>query len=299
MRRSRRNARWIALIGLLVVFQLAMNLSAGQASGEAARIPSGLLAFSSSRTGNADIFAIHADGTGLIQLTSSPAHESEPSWSPDGAHLVYVAQHSRWMLFTSSQYGEHEEQLTTWSGWSPAWSPNGQWIAYSTGSTISMVSSSGEENQSLAQGRNCGLPSWSPDGQSLVFNMAANGNDDIYILSLTDGGIAQVTDDPAQDFAASWSPDGQRLVFASDRDGDLEICTMRTDGSDLVQLTHNDVVDMLPAWSPDGQWIAYVSETDGNPEIYIISADGARTFRVTDSPGDNLYPAWQPIAGCQ
>jgi len=283
-------------MSMFVAIAFAPALYAGQTASEGDPVPSGILAFSSSRTGNADIYIINADGTGLVRITTSRAHESEPAWSPDGSRFVYESERSgRWMLFTSTQYGEEETQLTTWTSWSAAWSPDGQWIAYTTGTAIGMISSSSEDNQILAQGGRCGLPAWSPNGQSLAFYSSREGNEEIYILRLEDGVISRVTDNPAKDFAASWSPDGERLVFASERDGDLEIYTIRIDGSDLIQLTHNDVVDMLPAWSPDGEWIAFVSERDGNPEIYITSPDGAQTFRVTDSPGDNLYPAWKPI----
>ncbi len=46
------------------------------------------VAFHSIRTGNRDLYTMAADGSGVIQRTSSPAHELDPAWSPDGHELV-------------------------------------------------------------------------------------------------------------------------------------------------------------------------------------------------------------------
>ena len=49
------------------------------------------IVFSSTRTGNGDIFAMNADGSGLTRLTSSPGRDKVPSWSPDGNRIVFVS----------------------------------------------------------------------------------------------------------------------------------------------------------------------------------------------------------------
>jgi TolB protein len=40
--------------------------------------------------GQYDLFTIHADGTGLVQLTETRRTESDPSWSPDGRRIAYL-----------------------------------------------------------------------------------------------------------------------------------------------------------------------------------------------------------------
>ncbi|MFC2078921.1 hypothetical protein ACFLSZ_02965, partial [Candidatus Bipolaricaulota bacterium] len=217
--------------------------------------PTGVLAFSSVREGNSNIYIVNADGTNLRQVTSGTTRELEPCWSPDGGRIAYQSQRPSWALYTAQIDGADELQVTTSLSWSPAWSPDSRWIAYSTGSSIYRIAPSGENRELLAQGGNCGRPAWSTDGQAIAFHSTRSGNNEIYILRIADGELTRITDDPARDFMATWSPDGQRLAFASDRDGDLEIYTVRADGSGLVQLTNNTFEDMLPAWSPDGGWI--------------------------------------------
>ncbi|HET6837483.1 MAG TPA: Ig-like domain-containing protein, partial [Gemmatimonadales bacterium] len=48
------------------------------------------VAFSSNRSGNFDIYVMDTDGQRLRRLTSSPAHEGEPAWTPDGSRIVYT-----------------------------------------------------------------------------------------------------------------------------------------------------------------------------------------------------------------
>jgi TolB protein len=60
---------------------------------------SDLIAFSSWRNGDYDIYTIRADGTGLKQLTSAPGNDAHSSWSPDGQYL----------MFSSSRFGFKDE----------------------------------------------------------------------------------------------------------------------------------------------------------------------------------------------
>ncbi len=47
------------------------------------------LAFTADSDGNGDIYAMNADGSGLTRLTNSPAFDSYPTWSPDGARIAF------------------------------------------------------------------------------------------------------------------------------------------------------------------------------------------------------------------
>jgi len=49
------------------------------------------IAFASKKTGNWDIWIIHPDGTGLKQVTTSPATDTLPDWSPDGQKIAFTS----------------------------------------------------------------------------------------------------------------------------------------------------------------------------------------------------------------
>lgn len=52
---------------------------------------SGGIAFVSERDGNAEIYVVNADGTGLGRLTNDPAEDTGPAWSPDGTGITFAS----------------------------------------------------------------------------------------------------------------------------------------------------------------------------------------------------------------
>src|SRR3712207_8353144 len=57
--------------------------------------------FDSDRSGNFDIWVANADGSNLVQLTTEPAPDGYPTWSPDGTQIA----------FTSFRSEEHTSEL--------------------------------------------------------------------------------------------------------------------------------------------------------------------------------------------
>ena len=106
---------------------------------------------------------------------------------------------------------------------SPAWSADGQWLAYVSfenhrSAVYVQEVRSGERRQVSARAGINGAPAWSPDGHKLALTLGgAGGNPDIYVLDLATQDLTRVTDDPAIDTEAVWTPDGSALYFTSDR----------------------------------------------------------------------------------
>src|SRR5437899_225343 len=77
----------VAVVGLglsLGAGNVPVRAWAGGASGLGAPQGNGLIAFTSNRSGNNDVYAQAVDGTGLADLTTNSASDSQPAWSPDG-----------------------------------------------------------------------------------------------------------------------------------------------------------------------------------------------------------------------
>ena len=51
----------------------------------------GKIAFTSSRTGNGEIFVMNSDGTSQTNLTNGPGGDGQPSWSADGRQIAFVS----------------------------------------------------------------------------------------------------------------------------------------------------------------------------------------------------------------
>jgi dipeptidyl aminopeptidase/acylaminoacyl peptidase len=84
-----------------------------------------------------DIYVANADGSGLKRLTTSPAREFDPSWSPEGAKIAYRYQpgdDASAEIYVMGADGSAKTNLTRSPGQdhSPAWSPDGTKIAFAS-----------------------------------------------------------------------------------------------------------------------------------------------------------------------
>jgi Tol biopolymer transport system component len=83
------------------------------------------IAYSSDRLGNADIWVQPVGGGDPVQVTRSPAQDTQPAWSPDGSSLVFRSERDGGGLYIVPALGGVERQLTSF-GTNPSWSPGTQ-----------------------------------------------------------------------------------------------------------------------------------------------------------------------------
>jgi Tol biopolymer transport system component len=58
-------------------------------------------------------------------------------------------------------------------------------------------------------------PAWSADGQQIAFNAGSPTASDIYLINLDGSGLTKITNHAGANFYPTWSPDGSRLAFSS------------------------------------------------------------------------------------
>lgn len=127
----------------------------------------------------------------------------------------------------------------------------------------------------------------------IFFSSFRDGNFEIYRMRPSGAGQVNLTNDPADDYAAAASQDGSKIAFVFERDGDPEIFVMGSDGSNPTQLTSNGTQDFGPEFTPNAR-IVFVSDRDGNFEIYIMDADGQNQTRLTNNTANDLEPTVSP-----
>jgi pimeloyl-ACP methyl ester carboxylesterase len=245
----------------------------------------GWLAYQFGASGVRGIHVIRPDGTGDVRLTTSIGDERDPSWSPEGRFLVYskklstAANYELWIHDTFGTPGDPGDdrdyallQLPPASIFRPAWSPDGQSIAFVlTGGTY------GANGRIATQG--------------VRFNSG---------MVKTAGSFTILTDGTNICFDPTWSPDSQSLAFSSTQYGHKDIFQITATGQNSTRLTTANADNSNPSWSPDGSMIAFVSNrsTSGNTEIYAMAASGgeaASLIQITSNPGLNSDdPAWMP-----
>ena len=222
-----------------------------------------LIAFETTRDGNAEIYLLDTDSGALTNLTRHQAEDRAPAWRPDGGALAFESHRDgNWEIYLLDLASGALTRLT-------------DDLAYD------------------------GAPAWSPDGTQIAFESYRDGNLEIYLAPAAGGQPRRLTEDEAGDYGPAWSPDGQSIAFTSWRDGNKEVYLAPAAGGGMVNITQNPADDESPAWSPDGRSLVFVSWRDvddrtgnRNAEIYEMPATGGTPSRLTDNPWPDLDPAW-------
>ncbi|MEJ2758319.1 MAG: hypothetical protein P8046_07540, partial [Anaerolineales bacterium] len=145
------------------------------------------------------------------------------------------------------------------------------------------------------------FPAISPDGSQIAFSSNRGGQWDIYLLTLADGNLIQITDDLAFDGHPAWSSDGLWLAYEKYLDDNLEIFIKPViQGIDEVRVTTNPSADYAPAWQPGTTLLAFTSTRSGTQDIFLLDTEGkdsnatSPTNYTNNNTADLRNPVWSP-----
>ncbi|MCW7752748.1 DPP IV N-terminal domain-containing protein [Desulfobotulus sp. H1] len=182
---------------------------------------------------------------------------------------------------------------------SPAWSSDGNWLAYTSykeGNPDLYI-------RHLAGGRGTvvskpGLnvtPAWVPGAFQLAATLSFEGYQNIYMLTGNGKVIKKLTHSWDIDVSPAFSPDGKQMAFVSRRSGSPQIYVKDMDSDQVRRLTFEGNYNTSPAFSPDGMHIAFVGMRRGEGiNIYRMDLEGGRVVQLTHNSGDNEDPTWSP-----
>lgn len=168
----------------------------------------GKIVYTSKSSGDLELWSMNADGSGKQQLTSAFGYDGGAFYSPDGAKLVWRANHPA-QGAAAARYAELLADNLT------APMKMELFIAVADGSGAKRITDFG--CASFA-------PQFTPDGESIIFSSNRNNCDsrefDLFLIDIDGSNLRQVTDFGGFTSFAEFSPDGGQLVFSSDRNAE-------------------------------------------------------------------------------
>jgi dipeptidyl aminopeptidase/acylaminoacyl peptidase len=241
-------------------------------------------------------------------LTAGKHDDLLPAWSPSGREIAFVTKRGddpdrseNWDIYViAAEPGAKERQLTTspeadahpdWWESAPAWSPDGQWIAYLHGAdpkqieyastTLAIIPAAGGPARLLttALDRHLRQPRWSADGKSLFALIEDDGAQHLLRVPLDGSAPGRIVAGRRKVSGFSLSPTGRLAVLASTPDRPYEICAAEPAG--LRALSHENDAFLAQVR------LGTVEETN------FKSADG------TEVHGFLVHPADAPPAGAK
>lgn len=179
----------------------------------------------------------------------------------------------------------------------PAWSPDGNYIAYNhfNPQADEQTNPFGLYVLDLETGeRNLVIegpafnPDWSPDGEWIAFNSG-----DIFKIRQDGSGLNRITE-TGNVFFPAWSPDGNRIAFdATSIEPQNGIWLINPNGINAKHLG----LGRNPYWSPNGKLVyeGNPGETSSEGQIWTADTSGANAVQLTANEFIvNRSPSWSP-----
>ena len=260
---------------------------------------------------NRDLWTIDANGSNPIRVAGHEANDWNPVWSPDGQWLYFLSNRSGsmglWRVAIDETSGVTRSEPQPLAA--PAWyvadfslSADGTIGVYSSFIATNNLARVGFDPDTatikgdvemITTGTNDFVQlDVTKDGRFVALSTSSRTREDLYVLTVADGSMRQLTNDFARDRWPRWSPDARSIYFYSDRRG-YQIWRINADGSDLRQLTNESgLKQMYPSLSRDGARLA-ASDQDVRSLAIYDARDFNKPLQVVTAPVEPKVGALQ------
>lgn len=218
---------------------------------------SNLIAFTSQRDSNLEIYKMDYDGNNQINLTNDPAEDLSPKFTPDGTKILYgTYRDNAAELCLMDTDGGNKIRLTNKNSYAHSFDIH-------------------------------------PNGSEIIFISKMDGKHEIYSMDINGNNMKRLTISVYDDYKVypKFSPNGSKIIFQAtqevNNEPNSEIFIMNSDGNELKNLTKNPAADHSPQFFPDGFHVLYYSVVNDSSVIYSMEANGENK--------KSLAKGWDPV----
>jgi len=269
-----------------------------------------------------DLWLAGRDGSDRRRLTSHPAEEYSPIFSPDGSRIAFAAEYEGNTDVYVISVGGGQPQRLTWhpGGDTPVdWAPDGSAVAF----VSDRETDHGRSGQLYHASLEGGLPvrqmearffrgAHDETAQRLAYIDHGSGYNGLFggtagwkgyrggttpsirVLDIADQTVVDIPGERVTDFNIFWL-DG-RIYFLSDRDDkDFNLFRFDPDSGRIDKLTDESEFDIMDA-AGHGDTVVY--ETGGRLKRLDLASGNVETLEITLNPDlPQLRPGWKSVAG--